>query len=324
MTPTTRTISRSHARLAPAVAVLGVAALATLTACGGSSNPLATSSATAGASSAATSPTAGTTPIKIGSADFSESQLLAAIYAGALKAKGVNASATDPIGSRETYLKGLTDGSIQVMPEYTGALALYYKKDMAETAADKVYAALKAALPADLTVLDPSAAEDNDSITVTKATADAKKLTKVSDLAGVAKDMTLAAPPEFQQRAQGVPGLAKTYNVTFGQFRALKGQALIQALKNGQADAANVFTTDPAISANGFVVLQDDKKLFGSQNVVPLLTKSAATAEVAAALNAVSAKLTTAGLRDLLTKVDVNHEDVAKVAQAWLTSNGLG
>lgn len=292
-----------------------------LTACGsGSNNPLATTTSGGGGSSSAA---AGS--VVVGSADFSESVLLAEVYAGALKTKGINASTKPRIGSREIYLKALEDGSIQLIPEYTGALALNYKKDFAETEPEKVYEGLKGVLPADLQVLARSSAEDKDSITVTKETAEKHQLKTMSDLSAKAGELTLGAPDEFKTRAQGIPGLAKVYGITFKQVRTpLGGQAAVTALKNGQIQAANIFTTDPSIKANGFVVLEDDKRLFGTQNVVPLIAKKAATPEVTAALDAVSAKLTTEELRTLMGKVDLDKQDPAKVAADWLTAQGIG
>ena len=35
-----------------------------------------------------------------------------------------------------------------------------------------------------------------------------------------------------------------------------------------------MFTTDPSIAANDFVVLEDPKNLFAAQNVVPLINKA--------------------------------------------------
>ena len=302
----------------------------TLAACGSSSDPMASGSSTSSASAAtsADSSSGGATSsaqsIAVGSADFSESQLLAEIYAGALQAKGINATAKLNIGSREVSVKALQDGSIDVMPEYTGAMAFYYDKNFTETDPQAVYDALKGMLPADLTLLQASAAEDNDSINVTKATAQKYQLTSVADLAAHAGDLTLGAPPEFKLRPQGIPGLEKTYGVTFGTFRPLKGAALVNALKNGQVDAANIFSTDPAIAANDFVTLTDDKRLFGAQNIVPLVRADAATPEVSAALDAVNAKLTTATLSDLLKKTDIDKQDPATVAKEFLTANGLG
>lgn len=302
---------------------LATTALVALGACGSGSDPLSSASSTSAAPSGSSS-ASGATSIIVGSADFSESTLLAEIYAGALQAKGINATTKLGIGSRDIYLKALEDGSIDLVPEYTGALALFYDNSFAETDPAKVYAGLTGLLPAELQALTASAAEDNDSINVTKETAATYQLVSVSDLAAKAGELTLGAPPEFKDRPQGIPGLAKTYNVTFRTFRPLKGAALVNALKNGQVDAANIFSTDPAIAANGFVTLTDDKRLFGSQNVVPLIVKAKATPEVVAALDAVSAKLTTESLSGMLQQTDIDKADPARVAKQFLADNGLG
>lgn len=209
-------------RTTTTLALVGVALLG-LTACGGGSSDPLSSPAASGESGGAASGGA----IVVGSADFSESVVLAEIYAGALKAKGVDASTKTNIGSREIYLKALEDGSIQVVPEYTGALALYYDKAFDKTEPNDVYDALKGSLPANLTVLEKSAAEDNDSIVVTKETAAKVGATTLSELTGKTGDLTLGAPPEFKERAQGIPGLEKTYGITFQDFVPLKGQAQI-------------------------------------------------------------------------------------------------
>ncbi len=298
------------------VAAVATAGVLTLAACGSSSNPLASDSSSSSTTSAGGD-------IVVGSANFSESVLLAELYAGALRAKGINATTKTNIGAREIYLKALQDDSVQVLPEYTGALSLYYDPKFDKTDPTEVYTALQGLIPSDTRVLDKSAAEDNDSIVVTKQTADAKNLTTIGDLTAVAGSMTLAAPPEFKTRPQGVPGLKGDYGVVFKSFRPLTGQALVQALKNGQVDAANIFSTDPAIAANGFVVLQDTKTLFGSQNIVPLVRADVAD-RVAPALNAVSAVLTTANLSAMLQETDVEKKDPKSVAQEFLTANNLG
>ena len=304
-------------RMTSAVALIA-ASLLGLTACGSSEDPLASSSPAGSASASASGG-----PIVVGGANFSESTLLAEIYAGALKAKGIDATTKPNIGSREIYLRALQDNSVQVFPEYTGALAFNYDKSYTGTDPDEVYAKVQQVLPKDLTVLDKSAAEDNDSIVVTKDTAAKYNLKTIADLKAVANQLTLTAPPEFKGRPQGIPGLEKTYGVTFKSFRPLTGQGIVQALKNGQADAANIFSTDPAIAANDFVQLEDNEKLFGSQNIVPLVRADRAD-EVKAALNAVSAKLTTEAIADMLKQTDIDKKDPKAVAQEFLTANGLG
>jgi osmoprotectant transport system substrate-binding protein len=304
-------------RMTSAVALIA-ASLLGLTACGSSEDPLASSSATGSASASASGG-----PIVVGGANFSESTLLAEIYAGALKAKGIDATTKLNIGSREIYLRALEDNSVQVFPEYTGALAFNYDKAYTGTDPDEVYTHVQQVLPKTLVVLDKSAAEDNDSMVVTKKTATEKNLKTIEDLKAVAGDLTLTAPPEFKARPQGIPGLEKNYGVTFKSFRPLTGQGIVQALKNGQADVANIYSTDPAIAANDFVALQDTKKNFGSQNIVPLVRADRAE-EVKAVLNAVSAKLTTEAISALLKQTDIDKADPKAVAAEFLTTNGLG
>jgi len=302
-----------------ALALTATAAMLSVASCGGStSDPLATSPG-GGAK-------APTDTIVVGSADFPESSLLAEIYAGALSAKGVKVEKKLGIGSRETYIPALLDGSIDLIPEYTGVLAQYFDKNAKATAADEVYTELKAAVPATLTVLEKSAAEDKDAVVVTKETAATYKLTSIADLQPVAKNLILGGPPEWKTRPTGIPGLKKVYNLEFKSFRPLDagGPLSVGALKNGQVQAANLFTTSSAIAANGFVPLEDPKHLFAAQNVVPLVTKAKVSDTVSGALNAVSAKLDTDTLLTLVKEVEIDKKDAADVAKEFLTKNSLG
>ncbi len=301
-----------------ALAVTVAAAMIGVAACGsGSNDPLAPGG----------SPVkAGSGTIVVGSANFPESALLAEIYAGALSAKGVTVQKRLNIGSRETYIPALKDGSIDLVPEYTGVLDQYFNKNAKATDSNAVYAELKAAVPATMTILNKSAAQDKDAVVVTKGTAARLGLKSIADLQSHAKDLTLGGPPEWKTRPTGVPGLKKLYNLDFKSFLPLDagGPLSVQALKNGQVDAVNLFTTDPSIADNGFVILDDPKNLFAAQNVVPLITKSKVTPTVSASLNAISAKLDTATLGGLVKEVVVDKKDPAVVAKEFLVKNGLG
>ncbi len=317
---------RSTLTRASVLIAAGLAAALTLTACGSSSDPLATSStasAAASGSAASESGSAAGGSIVIGSANFPESALIANIYAAALKAKGVDASTNLNIGSREIYLKALQDGSIDLVPEYSGVLLQYFDPTTTAVSSDDVYTALVAKTPSGLKVLTKSAAEDKDAVVVTKATADANNLKSIADLAPVASTFVLGGPPEWATRPTGVPGLKEKYGLTFKEFKALDagGPLTLGALTSDQIQAGNLFTTDPSIPANDLVVLEDPKNLFAAQNVLPLISAAKSTPEVQAALDAVSAKLDTATLTELLTKVQVDKEDSAQVAQEWVAAN---
>ena len=289
---------RSTLTRASVLVAAGLAVALALSACGSSSDPLASSSSAARPRPPRPAPgrRPPAAPIVIGSANFPESSLIANIYAEALKAKGVDVSTNLNIGSRAVYIKALQDGSIDLVPEYTGVLLQYFDTTATAVSSDDVYAALQTADPSGLKVLDKSPAEDKDAIVVTKETADANNLKSIADLAPVASTLVLGGPPEFQTRPDGVPGLQAKYGLTFKEFKALDvgGPLTVGALTSGQVQAGNLFTTDPAIPANDFVVLEDPKNRSPAQNVLPLISAAQATPEVTAALNAVSAKLDTA------------------------------
>jgi osmoprotectant transport system substrate-binding protein len=304
-------------------AIAAVAAVAIgVTACSSSKNSSNDNSSAGGGGS---SSTANAGSVTVGSADFPESELLADIYADALSHAGVKVDKKLNIGERPVYLKALQDGSISFFPEYNGSILAYLDPKATAKSTDDVDAALPAALGSKLTALKSAAAQDSDTITVTKDTADKYHLTTIGDLAPVAKDLTLGAPAQFKTRPDGIPALKSVYGVEFGHFTATSagGTVTVNSLKNGSIDAADIFSTDPSIAANNFVALQDPKFMFAAQNITPIVATASNTSTITATANAVSAKLDTATLAKLVAEVS-GGKKADDVAKAWLSSVGLG
>jgi osmoprotectant transport system substrate-binding protein len=299
-----------------AAAVMAMAL--SLAACGGKSNgnPLSSSSSGGG----------GKGTVVVGSANFPENVLLGEIYYQGLKAKGVKVEKKLNINAREVIYKSIEKGELGVLPEYNGALLAYLDKSVNAVTMDQVNTALKQKLPASLEILQSAQAENKDSVSVTKATADKYKLKSIADLKPIAGQLTIGGPPEFKIRQQGFVGLEKVYGLTFKDFKSLDvaGPVTVSALAKNQVQAADLFTTDPAIVKNGFVILQDPKTLFGAQNVTPLVNKAVANQTVTSTLNAISAKLTTQDLLNMNKQVSVDKKDAEAVAADWLKQAGLG
>lgn len=298
-------------------AAFGLITALTLTACGGGSddNPLTGDTGGDGKS------------IVVGSANFPENQLLAEIYSQALEEKSLKVTRKFDIGAREVYYDQVVKGGIGVFPEYNGALlSVAVDQNSTATSTEEINAELKEKLPSSVEILDSSQAEDKDSVTVTAETAAKYNLKSLADLKPVAGDMTLGAGSEFKTRTQGVVGLKKVYGVEFGKFQPLDAGAqttLVKLLKDDEVQAANLYTTDPAIVADKLVVLEDPENLFSSQNVTPLVFKDAVNDTAKEALNAVSAKLTTQDLLDMMKELVNDKEDADTVAEEWLTKAGL-
>ena len=141
----------------------------------------------------------------------------------------------------------------------------------------------------------------------------------------IASTMIFGGPPEFKTRTDGIPGLKDTYGVEFGSYKVTDtgGPVTVKALSGGQVDAADLFTTDPSISANNFVVLEDDKHMFASQNIVPIIAKDKNTPAVTQILNDIQGKLTTDGIMAMLDKAYNDKADAGDLADQWLKDNGL-
>ncbi|RBQ13826.1 glycine/betaine ABC transporter substrate-binding protein [Spongiactinospora rosea] len=301
-------------RVFGSVAVFLTAMLA-VSACGGQ-DPLAGG----GTTTATTSGSPGGGKAIVGSFDFPESVLLGSIYAQALTAKGVKVEEKANIGSREVVYNQIKGGGLTVLPEYNGALLAYLDPKATAATTEEVNSALATKLPPELTLLESSPAEDKDSLTVTKDTAQKHSLTSIEDLAKVSKDMTVGGPPEFKERRQ--QQFKDVYGLEFKEWKPT-GAATADAIKEGTVQAGNVFTTDPKIIINQMVSLEDPKNVFGAQNVTPLVNKAAQSDTITSTLNAVSAKLTTENLTQMMEKISVNKDEEAVVAAEWLKQNGL-
>ncbi|MFL5795331.1 MAG: glycine betaine ABC transporter substrate-binding protein [Actinomycetota bacterium] len=269
----------------------------------------------------------GGSTVTVGSTNFSEQLILAQMYAAVLKKAGVKVDTRLNLGAREVVFPALEKGDIDLLPEYNGSVLSFLDPKATQTTSQEVNTALTPLLDAKgLVSLEQSPAEDKDGWAVTKETAAKYGLAKISDLKGKAHMLVVGGPPELKTRPAGLPGLKKVYGIEdFKEFKALDagGPLTTSALNKGDIDVGRVFTTQGAIAQYGWVVLQEDKPLEPAQNIVPIGRKDAMTDQVKQALDAISAKITTEELIKLNKLVDVDKQDPEKVANDWLTQQGL-
>jgi len=266
--------------------------------------------------------------ITIGSANFGEPIILGEIYAQVLEANGYPVERQFNLGSREIVYPALVSGQLDLMAEYTGSLLTYKggtpTPDSAQTASD-----LQAAIgPDGLTALAYSPAQDKNGVVVTGDTAESLGLTTVSDLAAHNGELRLGGPSECPDRPLCLIGLQNVYGLQFKSFTPLDtgGPLTVAALAGGEVDVAILFTSDGAIAVNGFVLLDDDKNLQPSDNIVPVVRDdivSAYGSEFTDLLDSVSALITTADLSEMNKRYGVDAVDADVVAHDWLVAAGL-
>ena len=297
------------------VLAVGLVAAATLalSACGG--NPLDEPSSDAGSGSGDSE------TIVVGSQGYYSNEIIAEIYAQALEGAGFTVEKQLNIGQRDAYMPEVESGEINVFPENTGSLLEYLSEDEVDvTAPEDVYTALTEALPDGLTALDYAEASDQDTYTVLKSFAEENDLTSIGDLKNVTSQVTIGAPPEFEQRPYNPAAAKEVYGVDLA-FSAT-GPTTLESLLAGEIQVADIYTADPAFETEDIVALEDPENLIISSNVVPIVSSDIAD-EVSEVLNAISAKLTAEELVSLNVLSTVDQQSSADIAKKWLEDNDL-
>jgi osmoprotectant transport system substrate-binding protein len=315
-------------RILTALPVIALAA--TLTACGSSSSGGGTPAA-----GTSPSPAGASGSLTVGAAGFTESNILAQMYADLLQKAGFTVN-VKTVGSSEIFQKSLEKGSIAVVPEYAATYADSLqtlvtgtqtpnagKPSLTATLANlKKYADKRG-----LTALTPAQAVDQNAFAVTKSFATTHHLTTLSSLGASKLPVKLAAPAECPTRPFCEPGLKKVYGINITGLTPLDFDSLPlkQAIKSGKVQLGEVSTTDATLSQLGLMTLADDKHLQNADYLVPIVNKSqlASHPQIGTALNPLASVLTTADLGKLDNQVDGERQTVQDVAKNFLTSKGL-
>ena len=306
-----------------------------LGACGGDDDDSGDDNAS---SSAEQAPTAGiqkndknaSTKLVIGSKNFTEQKVLGEIYAQALAAAGYDVSTELNLGDENTALKALEQGDISAYPEYTGtALLSFFGVTADKIPKDGLVAYAKAKegfAKKDLTAEPITPFVSSNEVAVTKETADKYGLAKISDLSKVANKLTLYGTPECRQRLDCLLGLEKVYGLKFKKFVPVDIALRHEVLTKGQADVSIVFTTDPQIKREGFVLLDDDKGMFPPYNstlVVRNDVLAKAGPDFDKVVADVSKGLTDEVMQELNARVDLDKKTPEVVAGEYLKEAGF-
>ncbi|HET7645315.1 MAG TPA: ABC transporter substrate-binding protein [Candidatus Limnocylindria bacterium] len=314
--------------------VLGAAMLALIvSACssGEGGTPGASASGATGSQPAASEATGDLPTITVGSNAFPESTIVAEIYAQALEDAGFTVERNLELGARDVTYPALTSGDIDLMPEYLGGMLAQTYEGSPTSDVEETAQALRDALAGDdLVAFDPTPGTDADGFAVRSETADEFDLTTMSDLAGVADQLTWGVAVECGDNPNCGPGLKEVYGIDLEQLDVQQLQAcstaIAEALNQSNIDVAQVCTTQPEILAFNLVLLEDDKGLAPAQNIVPVVRKEIADAggdTLESTLNAVSELLTTEELTNLGADIVLNGQSYEEAARQWLEDNGL-
>lgn len=266
----------------------------------------------------------GSAAIVIGSKNFTESQLLAEIYALALEDAGYTVERKFSIANSAVHT-ALVNDEIDLYPEYTGTGLLSILQLPVETDPQKVYDIVKKEYQDRFNVvwLDYAEANDGQGLVITTAASEQYGIKTISDLQRYATELRFASQGEFDEREDGLPALIATYGPFDWKSSAVYEYNLrYQILSSGEADVAPAATTEGQLIQEEFTLLEDDKQVWPPYNIAPVVRGSVLEANpgIADVLNAISAKIDTATITALNAKVDVDKYEYDEVAKEFYDS----
>ncbi|MFE6609596.1 ABC transporter substrate-binding protein [Amycolatopsis sp. NPDC057786] len=295
-------------------AVLAAAVLG-MTACGGGEE-----------AAAPAAPTRGGAPIVIASFNFTDSVILAELYANALEAEGFPVTRKLNLTTRELTYPALKSGELQFIPEYQGAaITTGYGKEAAKDAQAQHEQLKKLFEPDGIALLEQSPAENKNTYIVKADLAKEKGLAKISDLSKL-DNVIVAGGPECAERLPCFKGFTEVYKLKATFQTVQEAGPRVEQLRSGKVTVIPVDSVSPLVGDPQFVALEDDLAIVPTENVVPAVSKKVLDergADFVAAVNAVSKALDTAQLRELNKRVDSDGEKPADVAKEWLKEKSL-
>jgi len=320
-------------RLRGAVAVLLALALTLgVAACGSSDDDSGSTEASEGGGGAiVANPDNAKVNLTIGSKNFPEQEILGEIYAQALGAAGYKVKSDLNLGSETVALQSVKSGAISGYPEYAStALTSFFGLEPEEVPADANEAQEKANEEFEkegLTAFPPTPFASANAVGTLKKTAEKYGLETISDLEGVSEKLSLYGSPECRQRIDCLAGLEQLYGLEFKSFHPVDIGLRYTVLEKGQADLSILFTTDPQLSAekDKFVILEDDKEVFPSGNVIFVTKQSTAQKagpDYEKTIVQVQEGLTLPVMQELDARVELEKQTPKEAAAAYLKSAG--
>lgn len=231
------------------------------------------------------------------------------------------------LGGTAPAFEGVNTGNYDMYMEYTGTGLLSILKEDMVSDPDEAYDIVKKKFKEDynLVWLEPFGFNNTYTLTLRKEDAEKYNIQTISDLKKMAPELTLGSEPEFLEREDGYPGLIDTYGIEFKDTQAMDSGIMYSAIKNGDVDVIDAFSTDGRIPAFDLEVLEDDQNFFPPYYATPViraetLEKHPKLEEV---LGMLVGKIDNEKMQELNARVDIDKEQYEDVAVDFLKEEGL-
>lgn len=268
--------------------------------------------------------------IVVGGKNFTEQQLLTSMTAQYLRGKGYDVDNRAGMGSA-VLRSAQENGQVDVYWEYTGTGLIVYNDVKEKLGRQEGYEKVRELdMKKGLVWLNPSDANNTYALAMQASEAKAMGIETLSDMAAAVnegKELVLASNAEWYAREDGFRPFAKAYGFKLprNQIKRMDSGLTYTALKEGEVDIALVFATDGRIPAFDFVLLKDDRNFFPDYAITPVVRQDTLdnNPKLDEQLNALSGLLDNEVMSRLNAQIDVQKEDIEKVARRFLEQNDL-
>lgn len=268
--------------------------------------------------------------IVVGGLNYTEHLILTSSTVQLLEDRGYNVDKREGLGTA-VLRRAQESGQVDVYWEYTGnSVILFNDHPQPDTAEETYEIARQLDAEQGLIWLNPSDTNNTYALAMREQDAAERGIRSLSDLAEAmtsGTELTLASNAEFYSRDDGLRPLQEAYGFEFPRNRVSRMDSGLtyNALRDQRTDVALVFATDGRNGAFSFRVLEDDRDFFPAYQLAPVVVEDTLNQHsgLADLLNTMSAVLTDAILIDLNRRVDVDRQDIDRVARDFLEENDL-
>ena len=260
--------------------------------------------------------------IVVGSKNFTEQRILGELLAQTVESVGLRAERKLDLGGTFVCDAAIRAGQIDMYVEYTGtALAAILKEKPEGMDRAQVLARVREAYAKEGLVWTAPLGFDNTFALVVRR--DAEEVRTISELAKHPGEWRAGFGYEFKERADGYPGLARTYGLEFTEIRIMDLGLLYRALVDQQVDVVAGNATDGQIESLKLKVLVDDRGYFPPYEAAPVVRRVVMERypKLTAALEGLGGRISVQGMRRMNYEVDGAHRGPSEVVREFRTAS---
>jgi osmoprotectant transport system permease protein len=266
--------------------------------------------------------------IVIGTKNYTEARIEGQILSILIEENTEYETEVKELGGTLPAFEALKSNDIDTYVEYTGtAYGAILKRQDVETDSEKVYNIVKEEYNEkyNITWLDPLGFNNTYTLALKSDLAKANNLETFSDLVSMSDRLVLGADMEFLDREDGYPGLKETYGLEFKEANGLDTGLRYNAIESGEVDVINAFSTDGKIIDLNLTILEDDKSFFPPYYAAPIVHNESLKKypELKEVLEKLGDTISDEEMQNMNYLVDVEKEDLEKVARDFLEKKGL-